>query len=95
MESNMDAVFLTVAVGVLIIGVTFVIVIAVVLLAVDEIQKKRRQARVEDVLDRVEALEAQVTNKSIESRLQALETIVTDHRNKLSEEIDTLESTPQ
>ncbi len=94
MESNMDAVFLTVAVGVLIIGLTFVIVIAVVLLAVDEIQKKRRQARVEDVLDRVEALEAQVANKSIESRLQALETIVTDHRNKLSEEIDTLESTP-
>lgn len=90
MESSMDAMFLTVAVGVLIIGVTFVIVIATVMLVVDEFQKKRRQGRVGDVLDRIEALESQVADKSIENRLQALETIVTDHRNKLREEIDTL-----
>lgn len=86
----MDAMFLTVAAGVLTIGVTFLIVIAGVMIVVEEIQKKRPQSRVEDVLSRLEALEAQVADKSIESRLQALETIATDHRNKLREEINTL-----
>ena len=82
--------FMNVAIGILIIGVTVIIVVAVLYSVFEEIQKKRRRAQIENVLIRVAALEAKVADHSVESRLQALETIVTDHRNRLKEEIDTL-----
>lgn len=82
--------FMNVAIGILIIGVTVIIVVAVLYSVFEEIQKKRRRAQIENVLKRVAALEATVADHSVESRLQALETIVTDHRNILKEEIDTL-----
>ena len=41
-------------------------------------------------LKRIEALENRMADNSIESRLQALETIVTDNKNTLKEEIEAL-----
>lgn len=52
--------------------------------------KYRRRATTKSVLKRIEALENRMADNSIESRLQALETIVTDDKNKLKEEIEAL-----
>lgn len=70
--------FLSLVLGIL----TILVVFGGVYCLVAVIQTTRLRTRIENALDRIEALEAQFADKSIENRLQDLESIIVDLNNK-------------
>ena len=67
--------------GIVSIGVIILVVFGYVYFVVVAIRTSRLRTSVENVLQRVEAIEAQMAEKTIESRLEALETVVIGRSN--------------
>ena len=52
--------------------------------------KSKRHSSYDDLIDRIEALEARLGDKGLEQRVRALEAIVTDERYELDRKINSL-----
>ena len=71
--------------------VVIIVVVSLISGVVTQYLKTKPTKPNTEMLNRIEALEAKVGNDDLETRVQALESIVTDNQYKLKQEFSNLE----